>query len=407
MAGFFRCANTSVLTRRTVAEVNLDLAVPSHVSWFAVTVVVIDQLDAILSAGCSARIGQALVDVTLAPRTDETWWTLAFEASDLIDAGTIVVAGICHAVVRVYLTNVAESSWRARTAKVIYEIMTGSPVLARIQATIVDVELAVLSLEALGTITLVRSNQVSASGAILTRSRVAFVDFGLAVASGVAFIAHATVAVADVFASTIVTQPSLGYSFSQSCVLARNHLDIADLASPARSALALVLVAMLDASGLVFAGRLGTPVHVFFTPLTREPVGTVTSVILYVVMTGGTVFTRIAVALIDAVLAVGTSVAWTTHASVVVYAVDASAAVHAGRVGTVLVVGLAVYTGKAESALTGVGVDVFLADGAILAGIRDALVDVDLAVLAAETVDAQTRIVADAVETGTAVLARI
>lgn len=406
MASFFRGANTSVLAGRAVAEVDFDFTVTSHVSRFAIAVVIIDKLDAILSAGSSTGIGEAFVDVTFAPRTDETRWALALEASNLVDARAIVVAGVSHAVIWIDLADVTESAGWTRTAEVVDEIVAGASVLARIQATVVDVEFTVLSLKTFCAITLIRSNQVSAGRTVLAWGRVALVDFGLTITAGIALVAHAAVTVANVFASTVVAQSSFGYAFSKSRVLAGNHLDVANLSGPAWSTLAFVFVAMLNASSLIFTGRLRTPINVLFASFTRESVGTMAGEILHVIVASGAIFARIAVALVDAVLTVGAGVARSTDAGVVVYTVDAGSTVHAGRVGAVFVVGLAVYTRKAESTLAGVGVDVLLANGTVLTGIRKTLVDVDFAMLAVEAVHAEARVVANAIETGTAVLTR-
>lgn len=188
VSGLFSGTDTSILTGRAVAEVDLNLAVPAHVAGLAVAVVVVHQLHAVLGTGSSARVGQTLVDVTFATRTDESWRALALEASNFVDAGAVVMAGIDDTVVDIDFAEVSESSGWARAAEVANEIMTGSTVLTRVETAIVNVQLAVLSLESLGAVALIRSHEVPASSSVLARCGVTLIDFGLAVASGVALV---------------------------------------------------------------------------------------------------------------------------------------------------------------------------------------------------------------------------
>lgn len=137
-------------------------------------------------------------------------------------------------------------------------------------------------------------------------------------------------AVTDVLAGTVVAEPPLWYTLAQSRVLARDHLDVANLAGPSGRALALVLVALLQTCRLILAGRLGAPVDVALASFSGETVWTVAGVVLHVIVASRAVLAWTAVALVDAVLAVGACVARSADASVVVDAVDAGAAVHAG-----------------------------------------------------------------------------
>ena len=74
---------------------------------------------------------------------------------------------------------------RAGTGEGVDQVVTDAAVAARIRETVVDVELAVGALESRRTDARVRSDQILARGAVLTRCRVAFVDLVLAVASRV------------------------------------------------------------------------------------------------------------------------------------------------------------------------------------------------------------------------------
>lgn len=90
------------------------------------------------------------------------------------------------------------------------QIVTDASVLARIRLTIVHIEFAILSLKAARTLTREASDEIRARGAILTRVRFTFVDFEGTVTARVAFHTMATVAVAEILASTVVTQ---GFAF--------------------------------------------------------------------------------------------------------------------------------------------------------------------------------------------------
>jgi hypothetical protein len=87
-------------------------------------------------------------------------------------------------------------------------------------------------------------------------------------------------------------------------------------------------------------------------------------------MAGSAVQTGQAIALVDAILTIGTGIARLADARVVVDTVDAFATVHAATVSAVLVIGLAIDAGEAELALTGIRVNVFFANGTILARLR-------------------------------------
>lgn len=161
-------AEATVLTRRAIAEIHFDLAVTAHVPGFAVAVIVVDQLYAVLSAGRGTRIRQAFVNVTLASRPDEAGRALAFEATHLVGAGAVIVACGHHAIVDVYFAYETESAGWARARKVVDQIVTSTTVLAGIWPAVVDVEFAVLSLKAFGALALIRADEILAGRAVLT-----------------------------------------------------------------------------------------------------------------------------------------------------------------------------------------------------------------------------------------------
>lgn len=130
----------------------------SHVAGFAVAVVVVDELHAILSSWRGARVRQAFVDITFASGAHETWWTLALEPANFVDARSIVMASSNRTIVNVEFANETQSSRRTRATEVADEIVTGAAILARIGPTIVHVKFTVLTLEALRALTLIGAN---------------------------------------------------------------------------------------------------------------------------------------------------------------------------------------------------------------------------------------------------------
>lgn len=82
--------------------------------------------------------------------------------------------------------------------------MAHAVILARVWVTIVDVEFTILALEPWWAGALVGSNQVFASGSVLTRLRKTFVDLILTIGSVVPFRTDAFMTVSD-----ISTMPSI------------------------------------------------------------------------------------------------------------------------------------------------------------------------------------------------------
>jgi len=147
----FSRAYTTVLTRRAVAEIHLDLTVTTHITRLTIAVIVVDQLYTILCARRGARIRQTFVDIAFTSRSDETGRTFALETAHLIGTCTVVMTGTYQAVIGVDVAYDTESTERARTIEAVDLIVTDATVLAGIWLAIVDIELAVLTLEAFGT----------------------------------------------------------------------------------------------------------------------------------------------------------------------------------------------------------------------------------------------------------------
>jgi len=219
-------AVATVLARTLGTKVNLVLTVATHVAGSAVAVIVVDQLDTVQGAGIGAGIAQALIDVTLAAGTHESWLADALEASYPIDATAIIVARSWFAVIFVDLTDDANGAGRTAAAEVHHAVVAGATILAGIRGTIVDVQFAVLTLEALTTAALVGTNEIPAGSAILTWLRLALVDLLLAVAARISLGTVADMAVPVVLARSVVAQLPQAQSLPVGCILAGDGLDI-------------------------------------------------------------------------------------------------------------------------------------------------------------------------------------
>jgi len=219
-------------------------------------------------------------------------------------------------------------------------------------------------------LTLIRAYEIFASRTVLAGRGVALVDLFLTIGTGVTLETVATMAVANIFAGAVVTEILFLYVLSNGGVLARDHLHVAHLAGPSGRTDTVILVLMLHARCLVLARIVRAPVHVLVAPRARVSVWTVARVVLHVIMASSAVQAGQAIALVDAILTIGTGIARLADARVVVDTIDAFATVHAATVGAVLVIGLTIDAGEAELALTGVRVNVLFANGTVLARLR-------------------------------------
>jgi len=80
-------------------------------------------------------------------------------------------------------------------------------VLARVAFAVIDVDLAIGTLETRLALAQVVAYLVNASGTVQTRSGVTLIDLVLAVGAGETVLAEASVAVAHVLAGAVVAQP--------------------------------------------------------------------------------------------------------------------------------------------------------------------------------------------------------
>lgn len=131
--------------------------------------------------------------------------------------------------------------------------MAQAAVLAGIRLAVVDVQFTVLALESFRTLAGIGTDQIFASGAVLTGRGFALVDLDLAVGARVAFLAVTSVRVADGLASTVVAKELPRYSFSDGCILTTDHFHITDLSCPSRATGTLVLILYLLTGSLILA----------------------------------------------------------------------------------------------------------------------------------------------------------
>lgn len=98
------------------------------------------------------------------------------------------------------------------------------------------------------------------------------------------------------------------FTFSDGCIATRDHFHIADLASPANIAEAVIGVITLTTLSAVHAGVGGTPIYVCLTVLASVAVGTVARVVVGVVHTGSATGTWRRITLVDTRLTVAARV---------------------------------------------------------------------------------------------------
>lgn len=160
-------ADSSILTRILLAEIPLDLTVPSHPSRLAVTFVVINQLHAVASSFAVTRVGQAFIDVSFASLSGKSRNALAFVSSYFVETMTPMMTSSFVAFIEILLAQLSDSSRRAGAGEIVDKIIAGSSISARIRSTIVDIVFALSSLESWRTGTAEVSLQIVACCAVV------------------------------------------------------------------------------------------------------------------------------------------------------------------------------------------------------------------------------------------------
>lgn len=160
-------ANTSVQTGVVLAEVALGLTVPTLPSRFAVALVVVVQLDALLGAQSTARVGKTFVDISLTAGSDKSGPASALICANLVNTFSSMVAGSWVTLVDVDLTELTFSAVGTRTTEVVDQIVAETVVLTRVGFAVINVELTILPLETWWACTLVGSNKIPTCRSVL------------------------------------------------------------------------------------------------------------------------------------------------------------------------------------------------------------------------------------------------
>ena len=255
MSTFLVGANSAILTRIALAKVSPGLTIAAHPSGTTNTVVIVDQLDALLCAQRGTGIGQALVDITFASGTDITGGTFTFVSTNFIDAGSAMMASSLETVVDVDFAKNTNGAMRTGTFEIVDEVIADTIILTRVREAVVDVVFAILALETFRTFALVGTDEIATCGSILARIGLAFVDFFLTIASLVALGTNTLVAVSNVstVASILAELLCTGKSRVNGSGFARHLSHIAEFSSPSSLTLALERSTSLQTTGSIFA----------------------------------------------------------------------------------------------------------------------------------------------------------
>lgn len=270
-------ADAAVLTRSLGTEVPLALTVPSHEARLTVAAVVIHQLDAVCRALGHARVRQALVDVPFAPCAHVAWLAEAFKPTNLVNTRSSIMASSFIAVIGVDLTQLPQRSVRTGTLEAIHLVMTDSSILTRVVwFAVINIVLAVETLEAWPTGAGVGSHVIVAGGTIHAGLRVTLPDLVLAVGAGVAWGTLTAMGVANVVTLPFVETELGGTHILAGCGCGTgHHFHITQQARPSQGANTLVAVLGLLTHPVVEAGGGGAPVYQVFALFARVAVLTV------------------------------------------------------------------------------------------------------------------------------------
>jgi hypothetical protein len=251
----------AVLARVVTAKVPSGFAVLAREPGMAIASIVVGQLNTFLGALMGARVGQALVDISFTARPDETRSAATLIATNLVHTSASMVASTLKTLIDVDLAEKAHGPVRTRATEIINQIVADAAIATRVGRAVVDVEFAVLPLEARWTLALVSSDKILACSSILTRLSLAFVHLLLAIATVVTLSTAAFVAVSDVAAfATVLAQAISGRASHPGGHLATDLADVTQLSRPAVLTITMEGGPVLAAAGAVFARVLLAPV---------------------------------------------------------------------------------------------------------------------------------------------------
>lgn len=236
----------------------------------ALAVEVVDTLHAVLGATWVTGVGETLIDVALTPLPDEARWAGAGVAAHLVHTGAIVEAlgasggGVQGrmAVINIDLTVYTLCASGAGALVGVGQIDAGTPVLAGLGQTLVDLLGAVRPMVASHTLAGKAAKVVSAGSPVLAGVGRALVHLVLTVAARVACLAVAVMLVFLIHTEPSVLAQESDIDASLLCSHLAGHAEhVAVEASPAAAALAVVLRVGLPARATVLAGSRVAPVH--------------------------------------------------------------------------------------------------------------------------------------------------
>jgi len=244
-------------------------------------------------------------------------------------------------------------------------------------STFINIKFTVDTLVAIGARTVGPTNQINASGAILTRVRRALINVSLTVTASEPQRTLAAVGCTDILAlATIQTLYTLNCSSSAGGVD-----DVTQWSGPPHSTLTLELACLLDTPGTVLAHARPAPVHKVLTTLTGKSRATVAAEAGRRgghVEAGADVETRTGAARQNSCLTVRAGEVIRTATRIGVDTIHTRATIQTRTAGTVVVVSLTVQSTEARQAVTGEGVDKVVTAGSVVTRIRPTLVDVSL-----------------------------
>lgn len=364
-------ALATVHARRTLALVDVDLAVASREALVTVARVIVDGILAFARPVAARTVG-AIVDVVLAEWSIESGArAVALKLVDFVQALATVQARVVSTLVNVLRTSVSLEAGHTLTLESADKVPASAAVQARIVCTLVDVLFTIETFIADGAVALVVGVLVDAQSTILARLPHAFVDIVLT---------SSPVEALSTVTSEVAYRVLAGATIQARGFRTLVNIVFAVLSGVAKWADAFVrrLHVLTLPSILAWHGQ--ALVDVDLTEESREARFTVTLERSNTV-DADSVLAQVLLTFIDVVLAVDTIEAGHARASVVGQLVDASAVHAARRVGTIVDPLRTIESMIAQGAGTLVAVHFIVANLAVDAVVVKTIVDVGLAMV--------------------------
>lgn len=402
-------ASPSIQARHLGTHIDEGFTVATSVGAAADTPVVVDQLYAVQAALRAARVGQALVDVSLTPLSGKARKAATTVAPNLIHTPTPIQAmGSPGTVINVLFTEQAPSAWWAGALEMVHQVDAGAPVLAWLILALVHFIFAVDTLISWDTLTPVSSDEVTAGGPVLAGIGRALLQLLLTVAPSVAQGALAVMGVpsidtdAGVLAQAVHSQPSVG-----GCHLTGHIGHVTVCTGPSRRTQAPGFCFFLNASPSVFTWRSTAEVHQGLAVFPSVAQGADAAVGTQAIHTCAFIQAWVRGALIDLMDAEWASEAHRAQTGEGVNPIDTCATVETGALSALVDVVLTVGSIKSRRALASVTVDIVGAGPSILTGFAQTLIHVCLTLIPSEARKAEAGESIHSICAGTSILARI